>query len=102
MENILIFKNCNGQSNVQLSLVEQRSNYWPALSLVADLSLADETIESIAVSTQNTSYCFIYQGSNEDGHAIWLVLDGRADMIGKYVHLMGINEKNSDPLAIKT
>ncbi len=59
---------------------------------VEALSLANEHIELFEVTTLNTAYCFARQKTDSTCLARWHVLNGRPEIVGKTVHLFGINE----------
>jgi len=61
---------------------------------VESLSLNNEHIEFLKVTTQNTVYIFARQGNDNTALSIWQVLSGRQDIIGKTVHLFCASEGN--------
>jgi hypothetical protein len=61
---------------------------------VESLSLNNEHIEFLKITTQNTIYHFARQRSEHTDFTIWQVLSGRQDIIGKTVHLFCASENN--------
>jgi hypothetical protein len=62
--------------------------------LVESLTINNDHIEFLRITTQNTVYYFARLENHDSPFTRWHVINGKADIIGKTVHLFGVNQNN--------
>lgn len=63
-------------------------------------AIDDWNIETLEITTLNTTYTFIRGERDYYGLPVWYVLDGRAEVIGERVQMIGINSEKRSPKLI--
>lgn len=96
-QSIITIKN-NTKFNSQFNSDKQLPTIF---ALETQFLLSEPAIESFEISTENSDYWFVRVGGTADGMPIWRILDGRDELIGKEVQLLGINEIGPNPQQVK-
>jgi hypothetical protein len=64
----------------------------PVCQPIEQITLTDEGIIFLEVLTLHTAYCFARSRTSATHLTRWQAVNGRSEIVGKTVHLFGINE----------
>jgi hypothetical protein len=91
MENRIEQNRCKAEIE-KAGIVMEVEPIVPVCRPVDSISLMEDEIIFIEVLTKHTAYCFARSATEPTQLARWQVVGGRPEILGKTVHLFGINE----------